>query len=379
MVLAAVGRMQAAAHGDRLTVERLREALGETAYVIAQAKAALFAAISDEHKPDMTTLLDQLEHHVDAMIETAGGNAEAAPQPELAPQPAAGWPAAAAESDLVPTVSGVVSGLVSSEPAAADFPPAADAAPDHGPSVAMLKAMVEALSTPPPATLETPAPETAEAQLQIVEPGPPAAESQARLAEPTPAPSGVVMRELLASYELMEARPIPPPDEGTAVIFTPRTDPPASAEMAAAQPPATADAVEVSPVVAEAVHAAVETLQAAVAALPAAAEAAPAAVETPAPADFDFDPTDFLFGPEPEPDPAAFLLESSPPRETVSPLLPQAKFVSSPAIPSPPPMAKPPPVDEGKAEQSVPAATTVADPLAPLKAMTEAERIAIFS
>ena len=30
-------------------------------------------------------------------------------------------------------------------------------------------------------------------------------------------------------------------------------------------------------------------------------------------ADPDFDPTDFLFGPEPEPEPAAFLLEPPPP------------------------------------------------------------------
>ncbi len=187
MVLAAVSRMQAAAHGDRERIKRLRDALGEMAYVIAQTKAVLFAAISDEHKPDMAALLDQLEHHVDAMIDTAGGGAAAAPQPELAPQPAAEWPAAAAEADRVPTVSGVVSGLVSSEPAAADALPAADAAPDQSPSVAMLKAMVEALSAPAlPALPETPAPEAAEVLRQIVEPAPapPAAEAEPQFFEP---------------------------------------------------------------------------------------------------------------------------------------------------------------------------------------------------
>ncbi len=161
------------------------------------------------------------------------------------------------------------------------------------------------------------------------------------------------MQELLASYERMEARPIPPPDEGTAVIFTPRPEPPAPAEMAA---------VEVAPAAVEAPRAIVET--------PSSAEAAAAP-----PADADFDPADFLFGPEPEPDPAAFLLEPSPP-ESASAVLPPAELAATP------PAAEPPAAEERRGREptvhTTPAASAP-DPLAPLNAMTEAERIAIFS
>src|SRR6185312_9519223 len=91
--------------------------------------------------------------------------------------------------------------------------------------------------------LVEPEPAAAEAELQLVEPESDAAEAQPQPAEPEPPPSAIIMQELLASYERMEARPIPPPDEGTAVIFTPRPEPPAPAEMAA---------VEVAPAAVEA-------------------------------------------------------------------------------------------------------------------------------
>ena len=51
------------------------------------------------------------------------------------------------------------------------------------------------------------------------------------------------------------------------------------------------------------------------------------------PVEADFDPTDFLFGPEPEPDPAAFLLDPAPPQRTQKAVLPQPEFVSTPAEP----------------------------------------------
>jgi hypothetical protein len=80
-----------------------------------------------------------------------------------------------------------------------------------------------------------------------------------------------------------------------------------------------------------------------------AAPAPPAAVE------------DFLFGPEPEPDPAAFLLDPTP----------------RPAVPEP--TAAPEASVEPASAPPPPAENVTYDPLAPLKAMSDAEKIALFS
>jgi hypothetical protein len=206
-------------------------------------------------------------------------------------------------------------------------------------------------------------------------------------AEPEAPPAGIAMQDLLASYEQMEAWPIPPPDEGTAVIFPPRvefvTEP-----VATPPPPPPAPAAEMSPISVGAVanviaspsapaaaQAAAEPLQTAAAPRPAteAALAAVAAALSPAApppqadppaapqADTEFDPADFLFGPEPEPDPAAFLLE------------PSSGAASEPSPPAEEPSAKDATPQEAKSARPAP------DPLAPLNAMSEAERIAIFS
>lgn len=535
LVLAALSRLQTAARADRMALDRLRDSLGGLAYAIAQAKA-MFAAPGDaEHKPDMTALLDQFEHQVDAMIETAGGRAGAAavmPEPaqraatfEAAAMVAEPPATAAAEADQVPTVSSVVSGLGNGEPdlAAADAAPGTGSTPHQTPSVAELKAMVEALSaeplrstveqpapvaedvvtpvetatppaetTPPiveaalppadiapteaaldvpptqPATLaaenlapsvkavepppelgmaeatsppaeaamppveaalppaepEPPHVETAlppvelelppiEAALQPVEPEPQPVEAALPQAEPEPPPveaalppppteppsveaafptveaeapaveasppapevttlpwsipqGNLVIADLLASYQQMEARPIPPPDEGTAVIFAPRAEPvagpiePVDTSNVAIEPQ---PAAEAAPAVELAPSAEIVEAPAAAVTPPPAAEAPPPAAETPpieqtvAEAmltDPDFDPSDLLFGPDPEPDPAAFLLEPEPP-QTTAPAQPNT------AVELPPP------------------AEPARDPLAPLKAMSEAERIAIFS
>jgi hypothetical protein len=126
----------------------------------------------------------------------------------------------------------------------------------------------------------------------------------------------------------MEARPIPPPDEGTAVIFTAAPEP-------APQPE---PAPEPAPTVAEA----------------------------------EFDPTDFLFGPEPEPDPAADLLDPAPPRPLPRALmLPQPEFVAIPTEEQPPAPSEP-------ATEAVLVAPPH-DPLRALNAMSEEEKLALFT
>ena len=75
----------------------------------------------------------------------------------------------------------------------------------------------------------------------------------------------------------------------------------------------------------------------------------------------EFDPTELLFGPESEPNPAEFLLEPELPSRA---MLPQTELAPAPAASAPAPAE---------------AAPAPADPLHALKAMSEAERIALFS
>ena len=245
LILAALGRIEAVVRDERAALASLRAALGEMAQAIARAKA-----VADSE--NAAAMLDEFEHRVDAMIEIAGGMPEAGPPAtESVTQPAA-------ESDQVPTVSGVVlrlgPGDVAPEPATAEAEPPADAAGDKGPTVAMLTAMVEALS----ASIQTPAPEpdaeVAAPAAQAIEPPPPALEMAPEFtaapveaevaatampepepvaeAEPASLPGEALAQEttLLASFEQMETRPFPPPEEGTAVIFTSKFEPVAEPE-----------------------------------------------------------------------------------------------------------------------------------------------------
>src|ERR1051326_12041 len=66
LILAALGRMEAVVRDERAAFTRLREMLGDMAQAIARAKT-----VADSETA--TTLLDELEHRVDAMIEIAGG------------------------------------------------------------------------------------------------------------------------------------------------------------------------------------------------------------------------------------------------------------------------------------------------------------------
>ena len=268
---AALSRIGTVVRDEQATLERLRTALADMAQAIARAKT-----VADSEAA--AAMLDEFEHRVDAMIELAGGSAaaaEAAAMPE--PAKAEALPAEASEQaeapaadpDQVPTVSGVVLRLGPGDeaPAATDEPaPPAEAAADQGPTVAMLTAMVEALS----ASIEAPA--ALEAPEAI----------EAPAAEPAALPNNAAEHEtaLLASFERMETRPFPPPEVGTAVIFSPRP---------AAEPPADI-APELPP--------------------PEPGQAAAPEPKAAAAVDPDFDPTDFLFGPEPESDPAEFSARS---------------------------------------------------------------------
>jgi nicotinate-nucleotide--dimethylbenzimidazole phosphoribosyltransferase len=212
-------------------------------------------------------------------------------------------------------------------------------------------------------------------------------------AAPVPGPSATGLDEsaLLASLEQMETRPFPPPDVGTAVIFGPKPEfeflpefereaaapsetAPEAEQPVALQPEITVTPVaemsaeiattEITPEVTHALAAEPALSAAEVAtgnverALPIEPTAEPAAAMAPAEvaaetSESDFDPADFLFEPEPEPDPAEDLLDPAPPPSQVKAgELPRPEFVAPPAR---------------------------QDPLHALKAMSENEKIALFS
>lgn len=413
LVLDALGRMEATARADRAAIERLRGFLGALAQTIGAAKAALAAG------GDTATLLDELEHLADAMIETAGGVAIV-----KAVQP---------EPENVPTVTAVVSQFGSAEMAPDAEPPATiDAA--HEAAVSELKAMLEAMNAsvaPPAAAAEAEpvaAPEVASPEAALPEPAEPAAitpppDTSSETAPPTapapaPRPGLFLEHELLASFERMGAVPLLPPEEGTAVIFPRKPDTSAAATLAvpqiveaapapdiAAASPEPEIAAAASVVEPEAVSptAATETIEAT--ATPVAEFAPPAKPETPPPAaaaapevspaltppEPEFDPDEFLFGaeskpdpalfgPEPEPDPDAFLLEPVPivPPRLAAAALPQPDFVSAASAPADARSSQAP-ADPAPAEPAPPPASRVHDPLHALNAMSEWEKLALFS
>jgi hypothetical protein len=395
LILAALSRIEAVVRDERAAMASLRASLGEMTQAIARAKT-----VADSESA--VAMLDEFEHRVDAMIEIAGG----APASEQA-----------AEPDQVPTVSDVVLRLgptdTAPEPAVADAAPLANTGGDKGPTVAMLTAMVQALS----ASIQTPTPEPEAAVAppapQVAEPTPSAlatateftpwpVESEATamtesvwkpVAEASPAsmPGETLAQEstLLASFEQMEIRPFPPPEEGTAVIFTSNiftskiepANPQAEHGFAPPGPPdaaATPDPAPAAP--AEAAAPEVVAIEPEAAAPPPEGSVASKSVEA------YFDPTDFLFGPEPEPDPAAFLLDPAPPPQTQKAVLPQPEFVSTPAEPPKaeelepqPPKAGAPQAETTEVERPNEPTPEPHDPLHALKAMSPNEKLAIFS
>lgn len=448
LILAALSRIEGAVRDERGIVDRLRGLLEDMAQAIARTKAALALASGTL---DIGTLLDELDHRVDTMIEVADGRSGAA---------AAAPEQTVAEAGEVPTVSGVVFQL-GADAVSADFdtqePPHLDAPEED--AVTRLKEMVEALNaaaaepvaepqaTAPDEAIEThetaaaneaaPPDELAPAEQIIAATG--ANEERASAPAAIPGDGVIDESELLARFERMGAMPILPPEEGTAVIFSTATtaegpaaefslgrttpeerklDLPVLPEVTDPQWAALhAEVVVPSPVAEPATEPEVsetaqvvqdippQTIQeaaqqetppeavleraAAVAAesvLPPEATMAPElpTVEVP---DAEFDPDDFLFGPEAEPDPAAFLLEPAPPLAKGGALAPP-DFVSAPVVPAALPMEQdePPvsPAEEPEAAETLqptpPApAPPPHDPLHAIKAMSANERLAMFS
>jgi len=178
IVLAALGRVEAAVRDGREVLTRLRGCLDEMAQAIVQAKALV-------DSPAATSLLNEFEHRIDVMIEIAGGEVRRA----VAAEQPAGEAAAVSEAQdtadeptEVPTVSGVVSRLGASgeaPPSAPDTSEGFDSGLVDASNVAKLTAMVQALrdSMPPEEPQPATAPETAAAPEAAAPETTPAAEA----------------------------------------------------------------------------------------------------------------------------------------------------------------------------------------------------------
>ncbi len=340
-------------------------------------------------------------------VEEAAFREALAPEPagQDAPQPGPHDAEAAqhtGEDDQVPTVSDVVSRLGRSEDAT-KLPDAA-AAETYSPSaVELLGAMVERLAAAMPAAspaaaacaapparepLEELLPE-ADMDLMWVDPEPepnaagpvlkdapddpsgpapaegyaeppfdlpPSPDSADEKPGPEPAARPVMPElDLLTNFARTDAAPHMPPEIGTAVIFGPRQpdDPEATGQATAVEPEAVAAAVAGAAV--------------------AAAPATPAEVEDllfEQTADADPDPAAALLGP-PEPEPS--------PQPTAGPLRADAAEAEADATASDTAATSSTETETGSHQpQPNPAAPPRPDPLAPLKAMSDAERIALF-
>ena len=293
-----------------------------------------------------------------------------------------------------------------------------DAAPGNGPVVAVLSARMAALRA-------------AEAGRVIEAPPAEAGHpAETTVAAPARGPSVTVHESaLLASLQQMVGtRPFPPPDEGTAVIFAPKPEfefleefqpghpapsetvsgpeqaaapqtetepaaitpmifePAAAVRLPEAPPSIESDTAPAEPAMRMTFREAIQavaaepapTVEAAVHAEPA-VPIEPTVEAAPDTAESDFDPAAFLFGPEPEPDPAAFLLDPEPPPtpQANTTALPQPEF----AAPAKPTAEKPEALQPVEPGQPTPPKSETAprDPLHALKAMSENEKIALFS
>jgi hypothetical protein len=144
----------------------------------------------------------------------------------------------------------------------------------------------------------------------------------------------------------------------TVAEFAVETEPPAATEIVPPDQPAAA-----APEIAQEL---------------AAQESAP----TIAPPEAEFDLNDFLFGPDAEPDPAAFLLEPLPnvPAGAAITALPEPDFVSAAAeTPHMQAAHVEPATSDAAIDEPPPRASRLHDPLHALKAMTDDERLALFS
>jgi len=174
LILAALGRLEAAVRDGREVLARLRVCLDEMAKAIVRAKA-----IADS--PSALSLLNAFEHRIDAMIQIAGGGEEreaVAAKPPAAEAAAVPDDEAAAEPTEVPTVSGVVSRLGTGDETLSSSADPPDSGLVDVSNVAKLTAMVQALrdSMPPDEPQPENAPEAASPPPQGAEPATAAAE-----------------------------------------------------------------------------------------------------------------------------------------------------------------------------------------------------------
>ena len=364
-MLAAFERMETALHGGPDAIERMRVDLGEMAKVIAQIRLAVDAELDC----DLGALLQDLETRTERLMELvspapATGESTLVEEPPARPVDEQAFLDALGvnddpEPDRVPTVSDVVSQLGRAPDADAgnttDIDQAASGR-ERTTSVAMLEAMVEELAASMPAT-------------------PPQSEATETKPAEASAPRDPMMPdvELLSSFARMTAMPFLPPEVGTAVIFEAKAKPettkpettvaeaaaPDPAPAAAAEPPAFSEPILIMPPI-DPIEAATTQADA-------------------IPSDVDLDALLFEPPPESEPDPAAFLLEPAPwpthaaPDPAAEPMPesttdPQASWAIE--LPSPASVSAP--------ERPMFLTSTAPDPLAPLKAMSDEEKIALF-
>ena len=376
--LAAFGRMQTALHGGPDAIERMRAELGEMAKVVAQIRLAVDAELDC----DLGALLRDLETRTERLMEFVSPPPEAveavaasaAVEPPARPFDEQAFLDALGvndepEPERVPTVSGVVSNLGRApDVEAANATDQAAGGNQQTTTVAMLEAMVEELAAAMPA-----APPRSEA-----------AETKPAEASASRDPMGPDV-DLLASLARMKAMPFLPPEVGTAVIFEAKAKPeskvaeatpPDPAPVAASEPPACSEPILIM--------LPLDPIETVTESEPTVETSQP--LETPAQADAvpgDVDLDALLFEPpaEPEPDPAAFLLEPAPwpthapPAQTAEPASesepttdPQDSWTLE--LPSPASISPP--------ERPVFLTGTGHDPLAPLKAMSDEEKIALF-
>jgi nicotinate-nucleotide--dimethylbenzimidazole phosphoribosyltransferase len=338
----------AAPAGDGGTAVKALEAMVEelAASMPAQPPEPAVAEVSGGPavaEPEPTADVTEEMQTARIEVETQAPESAAAAMDAAPPEPVAPETAAAPDDAIVPESEMAHVETAQAEPApemeaAQPVVAAEDAAPAEAEASGMDVVAVEtdvvatetdvtAIESAPPAPEEVaPAPDAPAS--------PPETQSQGTAAIGVAAVSSAVMPEveLLSNFARMETMPFLPPELGTAVIFEPKVPAPA-AEAAPPQAAALGEAELIMPPPE-----------------PDAAGPEKAAVQPPAEVDLDA----LLFGPEPEPDPdpAASLLEPLPPE-------------NAPAKPMPAPEAAEP-------------QATASDPLAPLKAMSEEEKIALF-
>jgi hypothetical protein len=247
LILAALGRLEAAVRDGREVLARLRVCLDEMATAIVRAKA-----IADS--PSALSLLNAFEHRIEAMIQIAGGGEDrqpAAAKPPAAEAAVSDRDEAKAEPTEVPTVSGVVSRLGASDegsPSAADTP---DSDLVDVSNVAKLTAMVQALrdSMPP----QEPEAVAASEPVSSPQPDEPAASTAAATgplpndsaasfpveagSEPQPAAPSEPDAPTVSTARFNTAASLPPP-EFVSMPIKPVIEPPQD------PPPAPADPVQ---------------------------------------------------------------------------------------------------------------------------------------